>query len=88
MIERGQTIVYKVSEDHLMFYWLCDIKETEYIFFNWYGNPEKEMPTDFWRMSKKWFNDKINDGKIEIYDSLPLEQYGDIFTKQANERNI
>lgn len=83
MISKGQTIVYKVSESHYMFYWLCDIQDEYLVFFNWYGNPYKATSTDFWKISNKWFNEKLEEGKLEVYDSLPLEKYGDIFEQQA-----
>lgn len=69
------------------FYWLVDVRSKEYIFFNWYGNINRMQPQDFWRMSKDWFNARLNDGTIEVYDSLPLDKYGDIFEKPAIERN-
>lgn len=69
------------------FYWLVDVRSKEYICFNWYGNINRMQPQDFWRMSKDWFNARLNDGTIEVYDSLPLDKYGDIFEKQAIERN-
>jgi hypothetical protein len=37
-------------------------------------------------MSKDWFNDRLAEGTIEVYDSLP-EKYMDVFEKQAIERN-
>ena len=86
MIHRGDTIVYH-AEHGLMFYWLCDILPDGYVFFNWYGNPQKAISTDFWKMSTEWFNDRLAEKKIEIFDSLPLDKYGDIFEQQAIERN-
>ena len=87
MIKKGDTIVYK-TDISVMFYWLCDIQDEYLIFFNWYANPQSASIRDFWKMSKKWFDEKINEGKLEVYDSLPLEQYGDIFEKQAIEQNF
>ena len=87
MIEQGNTIVYKNTDGSMMFYWLCIIEATEYVFFNWYADPYKANSTDYWRMRKAWFEDKVKKGVIEVYDSLPLDKYGAIFEKQAIERN-
>ena len=85
MINKGDTIVYHA--DHgLMFYWLCDIVNGEYVFFDWYANPRRASLSDFWKVGKEWFEEKVKAGTIEVFDSLP-EQYMDIFTKQAAERN-
>ena len=85
MINKGDTIVYHA--DHgLMFYWLCDIRPDGYVFFNWYADPYRATSTDFWKMSKEWFEEKVKADKIEVFDSLP-EKYMDIFSQQAAERN-
>ena len=86
-IKQGNTIVFKNSDGSMMFYWLCVIEPKEYVFFNWYANPNKALSTDFWRMTKTWFDDKLKQGIIEVYDSLPLDRYGDVFEAQAIERN-
>ena len=86
MIQRGNTIVFKREDGAMDFYWLVDVRSKEYIFFNWYGNINRMQPQDFWRMSKDWFNARLNDGSIEVYESLP-EKYMDVFEKQAIERN-
>lgn len=86
-IKQGNTIVFKNSDGSMMFYWLCIIEASEYVFFNWYGNPNKAVSTDFWRMTKAWFDDKLKQGIIEVYDCLPLDKYGDVFEAQAIERN-
>lgn len=88
MIKTGDTIVYKHEDENMgmMFYWLCDIQPDGYVFFNWYGNPRKAQMTDFWKISKDWFQKKLEEGKMEVYDSLP-EKYMDIFEAQAMERN-
>ena len=87
MIHTGNTIVYKKDNGSMGFYWLCDIRPDGYVFFNWYGNINRIQPKDFWEISKDWFNDRLADGTIEVYDTLPLDKYGDIFEKQAKERN-
>ena len=87
MIKTGNTIVIKNDNGTIGFYWLCDILPEGYVFFNWYGNPRRAIAADFWKMNKDWFNDRLGDGTIEVYDSLPLDKYGDIFEKQAIERN-
>ena len=87
MIEQGNTIVYKNTDGSMMFYWLCVIEATQFVFFNWYGDPYRATSTDFWRMSKAWYEEQLKQGKIEVYDSLPMDKYGDIFEKQAIERN-
>ncbi len=86
MIQRGNTIVFKRDNGAMDFYWLVDVCSQEYIFFNWYGNINMMQPQDFWRMSKDWFNARLNDGSIEVYESLP-EKYMDVFENQAIERN-
>ena len=86
MIQRGNTIVFKREDGAMDFYWLVDVRSQEYIFFNWYGNINRMQPQDFWRMSKDWFNARLNDGSIEVYESLP-EKYMDVFENQAIERN-
>lgn len=86
MIQRGNTIVFKRDNGAMDFYWLVDVRSQEYIFFNWYGNINRMQPQDFWRMSKDWFNARLNDGSIEVYESLP-EKYMDVFENQAIERN-
>ena len=87
MIEQGNTIVFKNTDGSMMFFWLCVIEAKEYVFFNWYGDPYRATPADFWRMSKSWYEEQLKQGKIEVYDSLPMDKYGDIFEKQAIERN-
>ena len=86
MIQTGNTIVFKNENGSLGFYWLCDIRPNGYLFFNWYGNPRRATIADYWEVSKEWFESKVKDGAIEIYDSLP-EKYMDIFEQQAIERN-
>lgn len=86
MIKKGDTIVYK-TEISVMFYWLCDIQDGYLVFFDWYANPYEATNTDFWRMSTKWFNEQLEKGKLEVYESLPLDKYGDVFEQQAIERN-
>ena len=86
MIQRGNTIVFKREDGAIDFYWLVDVRPKGYVFFNWYGNINRMQPKDFWEMSKDWFNDRLAEGTIEVYDSLP-EKYMDIFEKQAIERN-
>ena len=44
------------------------------------------QPKDFWEVKKAWFDSKVKDGTIEVYDSLP-EKYMDVFERQAIERN-
>ena len=87
MIQKGNTIVYKASDTYTMFFWLCDIQGDDLIFFDWYASPRKASPNDFWRMSTKWFDEKVKDGTLEVYETLPLDKYGDIFEKQAMARN-
>lgn len=87
MIQTGNTIVYKHENGSLSFYWLCDIVPSGYVFFNWYGNIRNAASTDFWKIGFDWFNEQIQAGKIEVYESLPLDKYGDIFERQAIERN-
>ena len=83
MVNRGDTIVYKLSDGTMMFYWLVDTINGYMVFFNWYSNPEDPAPTDFWRMTPRWFEDKVKEGKIEVFNSFP-EKYNDIFIQQAN----
>lgn len=87
MIQKGATIVYKDKEDSIMFYWLCDQQVNDLIFFDWYANPRRATMADFWRVTREWFNKKVEEGSIEIYETLPLDKYGDIFERQAMERN-
>ena len=86
MIQTGNTIVIKNENGSMGFYWLCDIRSDGYLFFDWYGNPHRATYADYWKVGKEWLESKVKDGTIEVYDSLP-EQYMDIFTKQAIERN-
>lgn len=87
MIQRGNTIVFKHEDGAMDFYWLVDVRPKTFVFFDWYGNINRMQPKDFWEMSKDWFNERLADRTIEVYDSLPLDKYGDIFEKQAIERN-
>ena len=87
MIKKGDTIIYKADESNIFFYWLCDIRNGEYIFFDWFANPRKATLADYWRVSKQWFDTKEKEGAIEIYDSLPLDKYGVEFEAQAIKRN-
>ena len=86
MIQKGNTIVFKREDGKMDFYWLVEVRSKEYIFFNWYGDIKRMQPQDFWRMSMDWFNARLNDGSIEVYESLP-EKYMDVFERQAIERN-
>ena len=87
MIQTGNTIVLKKENGSLGFFWLCDTQLDGYLFFDWYANPHKATYADFWKVGKEWFDAKVKDGTIEIYDALPLDKYGDIFEAQAIERN-
>ena len=42
--------------------------------------------SDYWEVRSNVFDSEVKSGKIEIYDSLPLEKYGDIFEAQARQR--
>lgn len=87
MIQTGNTIIYKHDDGSIAFYWLCDIVPSGYVFFDWCGNVRNASSTDFWKIGFDWFNEQIQAGKIEVYESLPLDKYGDIFERQAIERN-
>ena len=84
MICRGETIVYKRENGYISFYWLCEITAYGYVFFDWYADPQRPMGFDYWEVTKEWFDAKVKEGVIEVYDCLP-EEYLDIFTKQATE---
>lgn len=86
MIQAGNTIVIKNENGTLGFYWLCENRPDGYLFFDWYGNPRRATFEDYWKVSKNWFESKVKDGTIEVYDSLPLDKYGDIFEQQALAR--
>ena len=86
MIQRGNTIVYKNGNGSMDFYWLVDIRPSNYIFFDWYANPRKANAEDYWVVSTKRFESLVKDGTIEVFDSLP-EKYLDIFEQQAIEGN-
>ena len=87
MIHTGNTIVYQREDGTLGFFWLCDVRPDGYVLFDWYGNPRRPKYEDYWEIRKDWFSDRLADGTIEIYDTLPLDKYGDDFEKQAIERN-
>ena len=87
MIQTGNTIVVHNGDGTLGFFWHCDSRQNEYVFFNWYGNPRRATLADYWEVGKDWFSDRLADGTIEVFDSLPLDKYGDIFEQQAIERN-
>ena len=82
MIKQGNTIVY-LTEEGVSFFWLCIVEDEHLVFFDWYGNPRKATSTDYWRISKGWFDEKVNEGVIEVYDSFPMEKYGDVFVRNA-----
>lgn len=82
----GNTVVYK-SENGLLFFWICDINSDSVLMYDWFGNARRPTSADFWRTSPEWLNARIADGTIEVYDSLPLNKYGDIFERQAQCRN-
>lgn len=87
-MEKGNTIVYRRSDsEDVEFYWLCDVSGTDYILFSWYGNPYAPSPSDYWRVGKAWLDAQVEKGTAEIYESLPLEKYGDDFERQAAARN-
>ena len=90
MIKRGDTIVYKHDDKELgmMFYWLCDIVNGMYVFFNWCADPDNASPCDFWRISAGWLERNVTEGRIEIYDSFPSEKYGDIFKAQLTDASL
>ena len=87
MIKLGNTIVIKNENGTLGFFWLCDRLPDAYIFYDWYGNIHRPSPSDFLRVSKDWINGRLAMGTLEIFTSLPLDKYGDIFEAQARERN-
>ena len=87
MIELGNTIVYRSDDGTIGFYWLCSVLPDEYVFFSWFSNPRYSSSSDYWRISRDWFNDRLTDGSIEVFKSLPLDEYGDDFERQARERN-
>ena len=85
MIQTGNTIVVKNDNGTWGFYWLCDIHRDGYVFFDWFANPRKASLADYWVITKDWFENKVKDGTIEVYESLP-EEYMDVFEQQAKER--
>lgn len=85
MIETGNTIVVKSDDGTLKFYWLCDTCPDGYVFFDWFANPHRASLADYWVMTKDWFESKVMNGAIEVYESLP-EEYMDVFEQQAKER--
>ena len=87
MIRPGDTIVYRSENGSLNFYWLCTSRPEGYVFFPWLGDIRRASITDFWVMTKDWFESKVKDGAIEVYHDLPLDRYGDAFEKQAQEKN-
>lgn len=87
MIQVSNTIVYKAEDGSMKFYWLCLVEGDEYVFFDWYANPRKATYADYWRMGKDWFDTQVKEGKIEVYEYLPMDKYGDVFERQAIERN-
>ena len=87
MIQLGNTVVFKNENGTLDFFWLCDRSPDAYIFFSWFGNLRRPSSSDYLRVSRGLFEDRLAAGAIEIYGSLPLEKYGDIFEAQAKVRN-
>ena len=87
MIQVGNTIVYRQEDGSKGFYWLCIVNPNDYVFFSWFGNPHRPVPSDYWKVSDSWFKSQVEKGTIEIFESLPLEKYGDEFNRQAEERN-
>ena len=64
MIQVGNTIVYKVEDGSMKFYWLCLVEGDKYVFFDWYANPRKATFADYWKMSKDWFDTQVREGII------------------------
>ena len=87
MIEIGNTIVYRNENGSLNFYWLCTSRPEGYVFFPWLGDIRRATISDYWVMTKEWFESKVKDGTIEVYESLPVEEYGDVIEAMAAEKN-
>ena len=82
-IKPGQTIVYEYDLDlgdeptkKYMIYWFVCEKDGQLVFFDWKGNPNKPSMTDYWRMSPRFFNEKLKSGQLKLFDSFP-EEYWD-----------
>ena len=87
MIETGNTIVYRDENGSLSFYWLCSFRHDGYVFFSWLGDPRRATKSDYWVMTKDWFESKVKEGAVEVYESLPLDKYGDVFMALTTEKN-
>ncbi len=86
-IQIGNTIVVHYENGTLGFFWLCIDRADGYVFFSWYGNPRRATIADYWEVSKNWFATKVEDGTVEVYESLPIDKYGDVFEQQADTKN-
>lgn len=87
MIQTGNTIVVHNENETLGFFWLCEIRPDGYVFFDWLGNPRRPSVADYWVVSKDWLRDRLADGRVEVFNSLPLDVYGDEFEQLAVARN-
>lgn len=86
MIESGNTIVVLNDDGTHSFFWLCASVLNDYVFFSWLGDPRRPTSSDYWRVSQRWFSKRVANGTIEVFNSLPLDRYGDEFEQQARGR--
>ena len=86
MINKGDTIVYSKADGTHMFYWLVVENAEEYIFFSWLGNPRRATMSDYWRVSKGWFEAEVKAQRLSISPHFPEECMEEL-ARQAEERN-
>ena len=86
-MKKGDTIVYKMSRGSYLFYWLVEERENEYLLFSWLGNPNESSFTDFWRMSKSFFENSKKQGKIAVFSHFP-KRYEKVLARRAEEQNM
>lgn len=85
----GDTVIIKSEDGQVGFFWICEARKDGHILlFNWQGNVRRFEPTDYRLVSKSWLDNGIKEGVVEVYDSLPLDRYGDIFQRQARIRSL
>jgi len=84
-MKKGDTIVYKLGGGEYLFYWVVEERENEYLLFSWLGNPNEASFTEYWRMSKGFFENSKNQGKIAVFSHFP-KRYEKVLAKQAEEQ--
>jgi hypothetical protein len=73
-IKQGTCIAYRTENTFMLYFFIQKDWDGSLVFCRMFVLPNEMKPSDFWRMSPKYFNDNVENGNITIYeDGFPNE---------------